>query len=132
MRSQGHTIRPSRAENFKRNTHTHTLNYICTPEGSYLLIGVRPVKAQEEVGSFEVEEEVSCPEWDGEAVDSAAEVKCDPEVLSISIYKDVLQERTDNLREASGQSHQAPKPCASAPVPGATALTGFHLFLYIS
>lgn len=52
-----------------------------------------------------MEEEVSSPEWDGEAMDSAAEVKCDPQVLGISIYKDVLQERTGKVRALSGQSH---------------------------
>lgn len=60
---------------------------------SYLLVGVRPVIAQEEVGGLTVQKEVSCPERDGEAFDSAAEVKRDPEVLGISIYKDVLQEK---------------------------------------
>lgn len=66
---------------------------------------MRPVKTQEEVGGLAVEEKISCPEGNGEAMNSAAEVKCDPEVLGISIYKDVLQDRTGNLRAASGQSH---------------------------
>lgn len=106
-RSQkGHTIHPSRAENSRTHqTHTHTLTYVCAPEVSYLLVGVRSVKAQEEVGGFAMEEEVSSPERDGEAMDSAAEVKCDPQVLGISIYKDVLQERTGKVRALSGQSH---------------------------
>ena len=49
-----------------------------------------------------MEEEISRPEWDGEAMDSAAEVKRDPEVLGVSIHKDVLQDRTGNLRAVSG------------------------------
>lgn len=40
-----------------------------------------------------MEEEISCPEWDGKAMDGTAEVKCDPEVLGISICKDVLQKK---------------------------------------
>lgn len=107
-RRQGHeknTHNPPKQSRKFQNTHTHTLTYICAPEVSYLLVGVRSVKAQEEVGGFAMEEEVSSPEWDGEAMDSAAEVKCDPQVLRISIYKDVLQERTGKVRAPSGQSH---------------------------
>lgn len=36
-----------------------------------------------------MKEEISRPEWDGEAMDRAAEVKRDPEVSGISIHKDV-------------------------------------------
>lgn len=107
-RRQGHekdTQSTQAEQKIPEHTHTHTLTYICAPEVSYLLVGVRSVKAQEEVGGFAMEEEVSSPEWDGEAMDSAAEVKCDPQVLGISIYKDVLQERTGKVRAPSGQSH---------------------------
>lgn len=58
---------------------------------SYLLVGVRPVKAQEKVSSLTMQKEITCPEWDGKALDRVAEVKRDPEVLGISICKDVLQ-----------------------------------------
>lgn len=70
---------------------------------SYLLVGVRPVKAQEKVGGLTVQKEIRCPEWDGEAMDSIAKVKRDPEVLCISICKDVLQEKRDPLSAESGQ-----------------------------
>lgn len=72
---------------------------------SYLLVGVRPVKAQEKVRGLAVQEEVGCPEWDGEALDGVAEVKRGPEVLGISICKDVLQGK----EESSEQSLAAPK-----------------------
>lgn len=65
---------------------------------SYLLVRVRPVKAQEKVGGLTMQKKISCPEWDGKALNSVAEVKRDPEVLSISIRKDVLQEKRDELR----------------------------------
>lgn len=70
---------------------------------SYLLVGVRPVKAQEKVGGLTVQQEISCPEWDGKALESTAKVKRDPQVLGISICKDVLQEKRDQLRAESGQ-----------------------------
>lgn len=63
----------------------------------YLLVGVRPVKAQEKVGGLAVQEEICCPERDGKALDSVAEVKRDPEVLGVSICKDVLQEKKGEL-----------------------------------
>lgn len=37
-----------------------------------------------------MQKEIGCPEWDGKALDSVAEVERDPEVLGISICKDVL------------------------------------------
>ena len=52
-----------------------------------------------------MQEEVSCPEWDGEAFNGVAEVKRGPEVLGISICKDVLQGK----EESSGQSLAAPQ-----------------------
>lgn len=102
---------PKQSRGFQQKPHTHTHAHahfcpsVCLPEGSYLLVGVRPVKAQEEVGGLAVEEEISRPERNGEAMNSTAEVKGDPEVLGVGIYKDVLQDRTGNVRAASGQSH---------------------------
>lgn len=52
-----------------------------------------------------MQEEVGCPEWDGEALDGVAEVKRGPEVLGISICKDVLQGK----EESSEQSLAAPQ-----------------------
>lgn len=104
-RRQGHE-KDTQSTQAEQKIPEHTQHtYVCAPEVSYLLVGVRSVKAQEEVGGFAVEEEVSSPEWDGEAMDSAAEVKGDPQVLGISIYKDVLQERTGKVRATARQSH---------------------------
>lgn len=69
---------------------------------SYLLVGVRPVEAQEKVGGFTMQKEISGPEWDGKAMDGVAKVKCDPDVLGISVCKDILREKTDKLRTALG------------------------------
>lgn len=81
---------------------------------SYLLVRVRPVKAQEKVGGLTMQKEISCPEWDGKALNSVAEVKRDPEVLSISIRKDVLQEKRDELRAWPDQRNPTPpKQCLS-------------------
>lgn len=112
---KGHTIHPGPVEN-PRNLRPQKL--------SYLLVGVRPVEAQEEVGGLTVEEEISCPEWDRKAMDRVAEVKCDPEVLGISICKDVLQEKTGT------QSSTRPEPPSASPTHVLTHAgqgdTGFH------
>lgn len=50
-----------------------------------------------------MEEEVSSPERDGKAMNGVAKVKCDPEVLGISICKDVLQGKTGQLRAVHSQ-----------------------------
>lgn len=78
---------------------------------SYLLVGVRPVEAQEEVGGLAVQEEIGCPERDGKASDGVAEVERDPEVLGVCICEDVLQ-RKEQL-EWAWWSHQYP-PAVSA------------------
>lgn len=70
---------------------------------------MRPVKAQDKVGGLTVQEEVSCPEWDGKALDSVAEVKRDPQVLGISICKDVLQEKRGELRVEPANGTQQPQ-----------------------
>lgn len=118
---------------------------------------MRPVKAQEEVGGLAVEEEISCPERNGEAMNGAAEVKRDPEVLGVSIYKDVLQDRTGSVwsepsdrspdhaqvalchRDKQPQSSVWSEPPDSSPdhvqvalCHGGMALTGFYLlFLHL-
>lgn len=88
---------------------------------SYLLVGVRPVKAQEEVGGLTMQEEVGCPEWDGEALDGVAEVKRGPEVLGISVCKDVLQGKGGALRAGPGWTPQHPDPDGVWPHPRAGA-----------
>ena len=55
-----------------------------------------------------MQKEISCPEGAGKACDGAAEVERDPEVLSIRIYKDVLQERGGELRAGPGRGHSSP------------------------
>lgn len=60
---------------------------------SYLLVGVRPIEAQEEVGGCAVQEQIGCPEWDGKASDGATEVERDPEVLRVGVCEDVLQRK---------------------------------------
>lgn len=67
---------------------------------SYLLVGVRPVKAQEKVGGLAVQEEVGCPERDREALDGVAEVERGPEVLSISICENVLRGKERGSEQA--------------------------------
>lgn len=56
-----------------------------------------------------MQEEVSCPEWDGKALDSVAEVKRDPQVLGVSICKDVLQEKRGELMEQPASATQHPQ-----------------------
>lgn len=82
----------------------------------YLFVGVRPVKAQEKVGGLAVQEEISCPKRDGKALDSVAEVKRDPEVLGISICKDVLQKKKGEFR--AGLRQGRPTPCPQRCVQG--------------
>lgn len=83
---------------------------------SYLLVGVRPVKAQEEVGGLTMQKEVGCPEWDGEALDGVAEVKRGPEVLGISVCKDVLQGK-GGAQSRAWLDPPTPRPrqCLAAP-----------------
>lgn len=81
-----------------RNLWKHHLTAF--PKLSYLLVGVRPVKAQEKVGGLAVQEEVGCPEWDGEALDGVAKVKRGPQVLGISICKNVLRGKERGSEQA--------------------------------
>lgn len=98
MQSTGQRQRRSLAE--PRPVTSHTL--------SYLLVGVRPVEAQEEVGGLAVQEEIGCPERDGKASDGVAEVECDPEVLGVRICEDVLQRR-EQLERAGGAANTLPQ-----------------------
>lgn len=86
----------------------------------YLLVGVRPVKAQEKVGGLAMQQEVGGPEWDGKALEGVAEVKRDPEVLGISICKDVLQE--EKKKKASSEQTWPGPP--TAPLLTARAVLG--------
>ena len=70
------------------------------PKLSYLLVGVRPVKAQEKVGGLAVQKEVGCPEWNGEALDGVAEVERGPEVLGVSICENVLRGKERGSEQA--------------------------------
>ena len=81
-----------------RNLWKHHLTAF--PKLSYMLVGVRPVKAQEKVGGLAVQEEVGCPEWDGEALDGVAKVKRGPQVLGISICKNVLRGKERGSEQA--------------------------------
>lgn len=92
----------------------------------YLLVGVRPVKAQEKVGGLAVQEEIGCPERDGKALDSVAEVKRDPEVLGVSIRKDVLWERKGKLRAGPARAAQHPTPRSPSSGCGAGDLRDPH------
>lgn len=94
-------------------------------ELSYLLVGVRPVKAQEEVGGLAMQKEISCPERDGKALEGVAEVKGDPEVLGISVCKDVLQEK--NRRAQSGTW---PGPPNTGPRRGVSTQLPLHLLVH--
>lgn len=83
----GHTVRRDEAD--------RTGAALAVPQKPpYLLVGVRPVKAQEQVGGPAMQKEIRGPERDGEALDGVAEVERDPEVLGIRVRKDVLQERS--------------------------------------
>lgn len=102
---------------------------------SYLLVGVRPVKAQEKVGGLTVQQEISCPEWDGKPLESTAKVKRDPQVLGVSICKDVLQEKEisseQNLAKAAQHSPdwmraRACRPSINKHQRRAKRLQGFH------
>lgn len=85
---KGHTIHQGRVV---PQSNPPPTRHACSLAAPYLLVGVRSVEAQEKVRSLSVEQEVSCPEWDGKAMDGIAEVECDPEVLNVSICKDVLR-----------------------------------------
>lgn len=115
------TPKPDGAEQKIREAHLTVFQKL-----PYLLVGVRPVKAQEKVGGLAMQEEVSCPEWDGEALNGVAEVKCDPEVLGISIYEDVLQEGKKKKGKVRADLDGATRSPTSHSVCGARGLWGLH------
>lgn len=57
-----------------------------------------------------MQEEIGGPERDGKALDSVAEVKRDPEVLGVSVRKDVLWERRGELRAGRPGPPNTPPP----------------------
>lgn len=93
----------------------------------YLLVGVRPVKAQEKVGGLAMQQEVGGPEWDGKALEGVAEVKRDPEVLGISICKDVLQEEKKKKGKFRADVARATHSPASHSACGAGGLWGLRV-----
>ena len=97
------TQRTGKPPRQNRNLWKHYLTVF--PKLSYLLVGVRPVKAQEKVGGLAVQEEVGCPERDREALDGVAEVERGPEVLSISICENVLRGKERGSVHAHTHTH---------------------------
>lgn len=75
------------------------------PARPHLLVGVGLVKAQEQVWDPAVQEQIRSSEGDGEALDGVAEVRREPEVLSVGVDEDVLRKgrtRSDKGRGKAG------------------------------